>query len=201
MEKKVFIVLLVFFLSFCSIALSESDEKVRENEIKEMESRRGSIPNMEGEAKHAVELGWQYFDKGDLMTALTRFNQALLLDKNFAPAYFGIAYVYSVQNELDLAIENYKKSIDLDPTYSHSYSNLGLALVYSNRLEEAAPYLKKAIAIDPRNGDAQVNIAVYFFATQNYPKAWEHVHTAQSLGAKVDDAFLKDLSSEYPDPK
>ncbi len=201
MGKRVFIALLLISLGICSIAFSESDEAIRENEIKEMESRRGSIPNMAGEAKHAVELGWKYFDNGDLTTALMRFNQALLLDKNFAPAYFGIAKAYSVQNKLDLAIDNYKKSIEFDPTYSHSYSNLGLALVYSDKFEEALPYLRKAIEIDPRNGDAHVNIAVYFFATENYPKAWEHIHVAQSLGTKINDAFLHDLSSKYPDPK
>lgn len=193
-------VLAVLSLNFCSIVFSESDEKIRENAIKAMESRRGSIP-MEGEAKYAVELGWKYFDKGDLMTALTRFNQALLLDKNFAPAYFGIAIVYSIQNKLDLAIENYKKSIELDPTYSHSYSNLGLVLVYSDKFEEALPYLKKAIEIDPRNGDAHANIAVYFFATEDYPKAWEHIRIAQKLGTKVKEGFLQDLSSKYPAPK
>ena len=42
-------------------------------------------------AKHAVELGWSYFNRGDMDTALRRFNQALIADPDFAPAYFGIA--------------------------------------------------------------------------------------------------------------
>lgn len=94
-------------------------------------------------AKHAVELGWSYFQKGDMDTALKRFNQALILDPDFAPGYFGIAYVYSVQNKLELAIQNYKKSIEKDPTHSDSYSNLGLALLYSDKPIEALPMLKK----------------------------------------------------------
>ena len=48
-------------------------------------------------AKHAVELGWGYFQKGDMDTALKRFNQALILDSDFAPGYFGIAYGRSEQ--------------------------------------------------------------------------------------------------------
>src|SRR3989338_8757959 len=136
-------------------------------------------------ARKAVELGWSYFHKGDLGTALKRFNQALIIDKNFAPAYFGIAYVYSLQNKLDLAIENYKKSIELDPSYSHSYSNLGLALLYINKKDEALPMLKKALEIDPKNGDAHVNIATYYFVVEDYQKAWEHVHIAQNLKVYV----------------
>jgi hypothetical protein len=36
-------------------------------------------------ARGAVELGWRYFNQGDMETALKRFNQALILDPNFAP--------------------------------------------------------------------------------------------------------------------
>src|SRR4051794_10594201 len=107
-------------------------------------------------AQGAVELGWRYFNRGDTDTALKRFNQALILDPNFAPAYFGIAYVYSVQNKLDLAIQNYRKSIEKDPTSAHSYSNLGLALLYTGQRNEALPMLKKALELDPKNGDAHV---------------------------------------------
>lgn len=152
-------------------------------------------------AKEAVELGWSYFQKGDLETALKRFNQALILDPDFAPGYFGIAYVYSVQNKLDLAIQNYKKSIDKDPTHSDSYSNLGLALLYSNKPIEALPMLKRAIEINPKNGDAQVNIALYYFGVSDYTNAWKHIHLAQDNHSEVKPEFLRDLKAKMPEPK
>ena len=152
-------------------------------------------------AKHAVELGWSYFKKGDMDTALKRFNQALILDPDFAPGYFGIAYVYSVQNKLDLAIKNYQKSIEKDPTHSDSYSNLGLAFLYSNKPAEALPMLKKAVEIDPKNGDAQVNIALYYFGVGDYSAAWKHIHLAQENNATVKPEFLRDLKSKMPEPK
>jgi Tfp pilus assembly protein PilF len=152
-------------------------------------------------AKHAVELGWSYFQKGDMDTALKRFNQALILDPDFAPGYFGIAYVYSVQNRLDLAIKNYENSIEKDPTHSDSYSNLGLALLYSNKPTEALPMLKKAIEIAPKNGDAQVNIALYYFGVGDYAATWKHIHLAQDNSATVKPEFLRDLKSKMPEPK
>jgi Tfp pilus assembly protein PilF len=45
--------------------------------------------DMEAHARGAVELGWQYFGKGDSETALKRFNQARILKPDFAPSYFG----------------------------------------------------------------------------------------------------------------
>jgi Tfp pilus assembly protein PilF len=151
-------------------------------------------------AKSAVELGWRYFSKGDPDTALKRFNQALILDPNFAPAYFGIAYVYSVQNKLDLAIHNYRKSIEKEPTFSHAYSNLGLALLYSGKPKEALPNLKKALDIDPNNGDAHVNIALYYFDAGKYSSSWKHIHLAQDYKATVNPDFLRDLKAKLPEP-
>lgn len=152
-------------------------------------------------AKGAVELGWRYFDKGDSDTALKRFNQALILDPNFAPAYFGIAYVYSVQDKLDLAIQNYRKSIEKDPTFSDSYSNLGLALLYSGKPKEALPHLKKALDIDPKNGNAHVNMALYYFDTGAYSSSWQHVHSAQGYKVPVNPDFLRDLKARSPEPR
>ena len=151
-------------------------------------------------AKGAVELGWSYFNKGDTDIALKRFNQALILDPNFAPAYFGIGYVYSVQNKLDLAIQNYRKSIEKDPTFSHSYSNLGLALLYSGKRKEALPSFKKALEIDPQNGDGHANIATYYFEAGDYSLAWKHIHLAQDYKAAVNPNFLRDLKGKLPEP-
>ncbi len=151
-------------------------------------------------AAGAVELGWNYFNKGDPDTALKRFNQALILDPNFAPAYFGMAYVYSVQNKLDLAIQNYRKSIEKDPAFSHAYSNLGLALLYSDKPKEALPNLKKALDIDAKNGDAHVNIALYYFAGGDYSSSWKHIHLAQDYKANVNPNFIRDLKAKLPEP-
>jgi Tfp pilus assembly protein PilF len=164
----------------------------------------GAMPagaqGMQHHAKDAVVLGWNYFKKGDADTALRRFNQALIIDPNFAPAYFGIAYVYSVQDKLDLAIQNYRKSIEKDPTFSHSYSNLGLSLLYAGKPTEALPNLKKALDIDFKNGDAHVNIALYYFGIGDYPSSWQHIHLAQQYKAMVNPNFLRDLRDKLPEP-
>ena len=159
-----------------------------------------SAQDVKHHAKHAVELGWSYFKKGDADTALKRFNQALILDPNFAPAYFGIAYVYSVQKKLDMAIENYRKSIEKDPTFSHSYSNLGLALLYSGKPQEALPMLKKALDIDPKNGDAHVNISLFYFNSGDYSLSWKHIHLAQDNKAAVNPDFISKLKEKMPEP-
>lgn len=151
-------------------------------------------------AKQVVELGWSYFNKGDVDTALKRFNQARIVDPKFAPGYFGTAYVYSVQGKLDLAIPYYRKSIDLDPSFSPAYSNLGLALLYSDNTSEAWPMLKKALELDPKNGDAHANIALYYFTTGDCASSWQHVHLAQDNQAVVSPQLIEDLKRKLPEP-
>ncbi len=151
-------------------------------------------------AKDAVKKGWGYFNKGDLDTAFKRFHQATIIDPEFAPGYFGKAYVYSVQNKLDLAIENYRKTIELaNPPYSHAYGNLGLALLMKEKKKEGHQMLLKALEIDPSNGDAHLNIAQSYCDQNDYKKAWAHIAEAQSLGIKIPPKLLSEMKSACPD--
>lgn len=153
------------------------------------------------EAKGLVKEGWQYFYKRDFVSALEYFDRASSKYNNFAPAYFGKAYVFSVQNKLDNAIEYYKKTIELAPDFSNGYSNLGLALLYSNKPDEAEPMLKESLKIDPGNPDAHVNMALYYFGSADYTLAWHHIHKAQDLNAQINPAFIRDLEAKMPEPQ
>src|SRR5665213_1243002 len=103
-----------------------------------------STPEMKKFAPHAVELGWQYFNRGDLDTALKRFQIAIRQDPSFAPGYYGVAYVLGVQGQLDEAIHYYRESLKRDDTYPFTYANLGLALLMKGQEKEALQMLDKA---------------------------------------------------------
>jgi Tfp pilus assembly protein PilF len=178
---KNFILTIVLILSLFFIAVSvDAQEK-----------------NIKPFAKDAVEKGWAYFDKGDLETALKRFHHATIIDSQFAPGYFGKAYVYSVQDKLDAAIENYHLTIKwANPPFSPAYANLGLALFKKGLKEEGHKMLLKALDIDPNNGDAHVNIAMYYCDRHDSEKAWAHIQKAQKLNARVGPELLKEMRKE-----
>jgi tetratricopeptide (TPR) repeat protein len=54
---------------------------------------------------------------------------AIRHDKTFAPGYYGVAYVYSVQGKLDDAIKYYRETLKYDQTYPYTFANLGYALL------------------------------------------------------------------------
>jgi len=151
-------------------------------------------------AVDAVEKGWAYFNRGDYETALKRFHQATIIDPDFAPGYFGKAYIYSIQDNIDLAIKNYRKTIELaDPPYSHAYGNLGLALLIKGQLVEGHQMLLKALEIDPDNADAHVNIAQSYCAQEDSKKAWDHIKKAQELKASIKPGLIEEMKSECPE--
>jgi tetratricopeptide (TPR) repeat protein len=147
-----------------------------------------------------VKEGWQEFEKHEYTTAMMDFDRAIEIDSKSAPAYFGKAYIYSVQNQLDLAIQNYKTSIELDPKHADSYGNLGLAYLYENKMPEAIDALNHGEQLEPENGDIQANLAAYYLQSGDYSEAWERVHRAQGYGATVKPSLLSDLSDKMPEP-
>lgn len=150
-------------------------------------------------ARDVVAKGWEYFNRGDMETALKRFHQATIIDPAFAPGYFGKAYIYSMRNNLDPAIENYRKTIELaDPPFSHAYGNLGLILLMKGKKEEGHRMLLKALEIDPKNGEAHVNIAQSFCDRHDPVKAWDHIKQAYDLRAPVPSGLLNEMNTNCP---
>lgn len=150
-------------------------------------------PGMQGFAPGAVELGWSYFQKGDLETALRRFQMAVRHDPGYAPGYYGVAYVYSVQGKTDDAVEFYRKALELDPTHPYTYANLGYALLLLGREEEALPMLDKALALHPGCGEAHLSYSLYYAEHDQWERAGASARKAKELGLALDPEFVKAL--------
>ncbi|MBU0481664.1 MAG: tetratricopeptide repeat protein [Proteobacteria bacterium] len=153
-------------------------------------------------AQEEVEKGWGFFRDNDLDEALGRFNQAIIMDPAFAPAYYGKAHVYSARNQPGEAIKFFRKTIELsDPPMVEAFVNLGFTLTLAGHEEEGYEMYMKALAIDPNNKDAHINLAHYYCGQLNGAKAWEHIRTALSLGGKMPEEQLADMRSICPEEK
>ena len=144
-------------------------------------------------ARLAVDQGWQYFDRGDLSAALSRFHQATVIDPGFAQAYFARAFVYSRQERWGLAEANYLKTMELAPNFTHAYGNLAVVYWSQGKVAMAAPLVRRALELAPGDPMVQENAAYYFFYSANYDAAWRHLNKAKALGARPDPNFVKDI--------
>jgi len=68
-----------------------------------------------GPAK-CVEIGNVYLHKGNLKGALSRFQEAVEDNPNYAPAYLGLGKVYERMNEQSKALASYQRYLDELPS-------------------------------------------------------------------------------------
>lgn len=92
-------------------AKSPGQKKADQEFIKTVLTQDGSLEK--GSEKY-VEIGFQYFRRGDLRHAMYRFNQAWLLNPKNPSVYWGFGSVYFAFEDFPKAIEQYDKGLKLD---------------------------------------------------------------------------------------
>ena len=83
-------------------------------------------PTRAAAAQHSAALGWTYLRRGDVETAMKRFNQAWLLDPKTGASYHGFAVVLAEQGAPDSEIVAlFKRAIaagDAEPNASEDFA-------------------------------------------------------------------------------
>lgn len=77
---------------------------------------------------------------------------------------------------------------------------VGNALMKLERYDEARAELTQALVLRPDFGEAHNNLAVLCFYKREYDECWEHVHSAEAAGVRVDPLFRAELAALAPEP-
>lgn len=221
----VFTIILLFGSSILSYAQQENkneipmyggvprtpeEQKIDDKFIQEVVKQFGS---REAAVKNGLQLAWSYYyKKNDPKTSMKRFNQVWLLDPNNADAFYGFAFLTSLQGKTDEAIQLYKKALELNPNHPMALANLARSYkdksyeLYLNKkiptpdgevkkeLGEALTLYEKAIQSVEAGGtsgvatcDGDVGYIYYQWAVAlefngEYAKAWEKIKLAKEHG-------------------
>ena len=161
----------------------------------------------------AAQLGWQYYYRDDLDTAMKRFNQAWMFDRDSLEALWGFGVIMGRRASqeqpehnlkesirfLGLAVEKAPQNVSIlvDLAFSHTVLDQYLKekgktgsrdeLLKAERLYEAA------VKLDPKYPLLHLNWSVLEFYRGNYLKAQERLEQARSLGFQPDPAYVRDL--------
>lgn len=130
--------------------------------------------SIEVAAIHHVDLAWGYFYKDQLDKAMTRLNQAWLLDSLNADIYWGYGNVLGKQQKFEESVKYLEKSLKMNPenpkvwiSASTSYGQLFYRSKDVDQLNRTIDYLKKSISLDPTNAQAFAQLtASYTYFTQ-----------------------------------
>jgi Tfp pilus assembly protein PilF len=148
-----------------------------------------------GHSSQVVKAGWNDLEHKNYEGALSSFFLAINMDFKNPSAYFGVAYVCSLQNNMTDAITFYREALKYEKNYSPIYANLAKALLIQshNDSAEAPQLLDEAIKIDPKNGDAYVTCAGYCAGKGDWKAAGQNASKAIEVGAKLDPQFVSEL--------
>ncbi len=158
--------------------------------------------NKQEASKEMIKLGMNYlYVKGDFITAMKRFNQAYLLDKNNADVYYGYGTIYFNLGAFEEAELQYEKGLKINPDHSDiltDYGTIYLANYYETKSKEslniAKEYLEKSLKSDKENSNTIYKLSIVHMYLGDCEKANKYLKSAKILNnPNVSEGFEKEL--------
>lgn len=167
------------------------------------------IKSPEEASKKMVEVGFGYiYEKGDFMTAMKRFNQAFLLNKNNADVYYGYGTIYFNLGAFEEAREQFNKGLKINPDHSEMLTDYGTTylgdfyesadktnVVENEKLFKAAEnYLNRALKINDKNSNTIYKLSIVNMYMKKCDQAQKYFNMAKEMGnPNITERFENDL--------
>ena len=136
-------------------------------------------PN-DAEAWNNGAVVWQKLGKLD--DARKFVNRAIVLNPEYAQAFFNLGNLAGMQREPEVAAAAYKQSIALNPDHAPSYSNLGrLMMATGGNGAEAAKLFRQVLKLAPDYADAHLNLGNALQSMGNFEQALSQYQQAIEL--------------------
>lgn len=133
--------------------------------------------------------------------ALSHFNQAIKIDKNFIDALYNLSVTYHKIKQLDKAIKYARKAIKVNKNHFQSHNILGLCLQETD-IDRATKSFKTAIELNRHFFDAWHNLIDTYILHNKNTEAEHTITTAFSLFSKNISLYkrlakLQELQNKY----
>ncbi|MGX5691427.1 tetratricopeptide repeat protein [Arcticibacter tournemirensis] len=136
-----------------------------------------------------VKLGFDYLYRGDLKTAMYRFNQAWILDSGNANAYWGFGAVYFSFGDFDNAQKQYDQGLKIDENSTNILTDKATIYMTSymngeneSDYNQALTLFRKSYSIDSKNPNTLFKLSVCYFVKKDCGNAWKYYNECQKLG-------------------
>jgi len=162
----------------------EADQELIQTEIKQNGTHRKASDTL-------IRLGFNYLYRGDIKTAMYRFNQAYLLDPKNENIYWGYGAIYFSFNDTEEALKQYNKGLAMNPANSNILTDKATIYMSLFQYKGNADYLNKAIElfnksynIDPLNQNTLFKLSAAYFYKKDCNSAWRFYKECMKLGGK-----------------
>ncbi|MFA5177575.1 MAG: hypothetical protein WC440_05475 [Candidatus Omnitrophota bacterium] len=166
-------------------------------------------------SRDAAQRGWKAYYQGDLNTAIKRFNQAWMFDRENYEVYWGFGLIMGRRASQEAPETSLKESIRFlqiangknpkngriigDLAFSHTL----LGYYYKSeqkknkeaeeQFEKAGKLFADAFMADPKYPPTVANWSVFYFYTGDFIKAKSKAEDAVKMGYKFSPDYINDL--------
>ncbi len=148
------------------------------------------VDSDKGEAKTSFQDGKAYFDEGNFDEAIWSFNNALILNPEFAEAYNSRGFAYLYLNKFDLAMQDFNKAIELNPEFFEAYLNRGKVYRSKHKYKLAFRDFNKALKLNPEYSEAYIIRANLYAINYEFENALRDCDRAIELNPKDHRAYF-----------
>ncbi len=159
---------------------------------------------------HLIKLGFNYIYRGDLKSAMYRFNQAYLLDTSNSEIYWGYGAIYMTLGDYEKAKQQYEEGLSKKPENTHVLTDFGtyyMAQYYGletidnktalANLETAIIYLIKSYNIDNKDQSTTYKLSICYWLKGDCDNAWKYYNECKALGGQpITEEYTKDLKKK-----
>jgi len=107
------------------IPKTEEQKEIDEKFIEETVQQEKFKGDRTAASNHMISLGFNYLYRGNIKTAMYRFNQAFLLDSLNSDIYWGYGAVYMALGNYEKAKQQYEEGLSQNPNNTHLLTDLG----------------------------------------------------------------------------
>ena len=172
----------------------EADKEFIETELKQDGTHRQA-------SEEVIKRGFAYLYRGDIKTAMRRFNQAWLLDPKNEKAYWGFGAIYFSFGDYTEALNQFEKGLLINPKSSNILTDKATINMtfYENSHNEV--YLNKAIEIfnqsykiDPSNQNTLFKLSAAYYYKKDCKNALRFYDECMKLGGQqISPGYLEAL--------
>ncbi len=113
-------------------------------------------------------------EAGEKQRAISLYEEMLVLDPGYAPAYINLGTIHFHLRQFTRAEELYRRATETDPGYVLAFFDLGNVLDELDRPDESIAAYQRSVELSPRYADAHYNLALAFERKSEHRAALRH---------------------------
>ncbi len=128
---------------------------------------------VQAQEKSLIQTAYNAIMNKDYDLAMKNYSEAIKVNSNYAPSYYGRGLAYFYKGDIANAIKDFEIAVKLSPDYYEAWYSKGVCNIKEGNYQEAVADLTKAADLNNESADAYYSRANAYHFMNNDEKALE----------------------------